>query len=366
MPDSIRNSIRANFDPTYRKERQLNEYRILVTTDVLAEGMNLHRSNVIINYDLPWNPTKIMQRVGRINRVGTKHDEIYVYNFFPTSKSNEQMSLEENIITKMQMFHDILGEDSKFLTEDEEISTHELFRRMTTIVEDEDDEINSELSYLKTIRDIRDKDKELFEKIKNYPKKIKIGRKKEEFEGLITFFRKGYLKKFYISDAEETKEVTFEQAIDYVKASKSESSKKVKSDYYELLKKNKLAFEVSEREDSDSDVLSVNKKGTSNAKNIIKILKECLKLESKFTYIEIEKIHKTISLLENGELPVRIVKDANKEIKKITEINDIAKFFKELEKMIPKVYFEQESKVETNNEELNKKEKEIILSEYVF
>ena len=48
------------------------------------------------------------------------------------------MSLEENIITKMQMFHDILGEDSKFLTEDEEVSTHELFRRMTTIIEDED------------------------------------------------------------------------------------------------------------------------------------------------------------------------------------------------------------------------------------
>ncbi|MBO5005419.1 MAG: helicase, partial [Clostridia bacterium] len=130
MPDSIRNSIRANFDPNYNKDKQKNDYRILVTTDVLAEGMNLHRSNVIINYDLPWNPTRIMQRVGRINRVGTKHDEIYVFNFFPTSKSSEQMSLEENIITKMQMFHDILGEDSKFLTDDEEVSTHELFRRI--------------------------------------------------------------------------------------------------------------------------------------------------------------------------------------------------------------------------------------------
>lgn len=366
MPDSIRNSIRANFDPNYNKDRQQNEYRILVTTDVLAEGMNLHRSNVIINYDLPWNPTKIMQRVGRINRVGSQYDEIFVYNFFPTSKSNEQMSLEENIITKMQMFHDILGEDSKFLTEDEEVSTHELFRRMTTIIEDEDNEINSELSYLKVIRDIRDKDKELFDKIKNYPKKIKIGRKKDDLNGLITFFRKGYLKKFYITNSEETKEITFEQAIEYVKAIKSEQSKKVKSDYYDLLKHNKVAFENSEKEDSDSDILSVNKKGTSNAKNIIKVLKECLKLDSKFTDIEIDKINKTISLLENGELPVRIVKDANKEIKKITGINDIAKFFKELEKMIPKVYFEQESKVETNSKKLSKKEREIILSEYVF
>lgn len=55
-----------------------DKFDILITTDVLAEGINLHRSNVIINYDLPWNPTKIMQRVGRINRVGTAFDRIYV------------------------------------------------------------------------------------------------------------------------------------------------------------------------------------------------------------------------------------------------------------------------------------------------
>lgn len=366
MPDSIRTSIRANFDPNYNKEKQKNDYRILVTTDVLAEGMNLHRSNVIINYDLPWNPTKIMQRVGRINRVGTTHNEIFVYNFFPTSKSNEQMSLEENIITKMQMFHDILGEDSKFLTDDEEVSTHELFKRMTTIIDDEDEKISSELSYLKAIRDIRDKDKELFEKIKNYPKKIKIGRRKDNIDGLVTFFRKGYLKKFYISSYGDTKEITFEQAIDYIKATKSEQGKKVKSDYYDLLKANKLAFEESEKEENSNEITAVNKKGTSNAKNIIKVLKECLKMETSFTDIEVDNINKIINLLENGELPVRIVKDGNKAIKKITGVNDIIKFYKELELMIPKVYLEQETKVEANKKKISKNEREIILSEYIF
>ena len=366
MPDSIRNSIRANFDPNYNKDKQSNEYRILITTDVLAEGMNLHRSNVIINYDLPWNPTKIMQRVGRINRVGTKHSEIFVYNFFPTSKSNEQMSLEENIINKMQMFHDILGEDSKFLTEDEEVSTHELFKRMTTINEEDDGEVDSELSYLKIIRDIRDKDRELFDKIKNYPKKIKIGRKKENINGLITFFRKGYLKKFYIANSDETKEITFEQAIKYIKAIKSEQSKKVKGDYYNLLRLNKAAFEEAEKEENSSEVISVNKKGTSNAKNIIKVLKECLKMDYKFTDMEIDNINKIINLLENGELPIKIVKEGNKAIKKIKGINDIAKFYKELEIMIPKVYLEQETKVEINKKKATKNEKEIILSEYIF
>ena len=60
----------------------------------------MHRANVIVNYDLPWNPTRIMQRVGRINRVGTKHDNIYVFNFFPSAQVGEHMSLEENITSK--------------------------------------------------------------------------------------------------------------------------------------------------------------------------------------------------------------------------------------------------------------------------
>ena len=345
-----------------------NDYRILVTTDVLAEGINLHRSNVIINYDLPWNPTRIMQRVGRINRVGTKHKEIYVFNFFPTSKSNEQMSLEENIITKIQMFHDILGEDSKFLTEDEEVSTHELFRKMNASIQAEDeDEISSELSYLKLIRDIRDKDKELFEKVKHYPKKIKIGRtdKIMETKGLVTFFRKGYLKRFYITNnEEETSEITFEKAIELIKAEKNEISKKVSKSYYDFLKLNKEAFEQAEQEDNTTNMVTSNKRGSSNAKNIIKVLKECLKMEERFTDIEIGNINKMIDLLENGELPVRIIKEANKEIKKIVGIKDIAKFYKEFESLIPKVYFEQEEKAEINEQKNKKNEKEIILSEY--
>ena len=81
---AIRQEIEENYNPNYTGEKKDN-IKYLVTTDVLAEGINLHRSNVIINYDLPWNPTKVMQRVGRINRVGTEYNEIHVFNFFPTA-----------------------------------------------------------------------------------------------------------------------------------------------------------------------------------------------------------------------------------------------------------------------------------------
>lgn len=365
MPDSIRLQIRANFDPNYKKDNQKDDYRILVTTDVLAEGMNLHRSNVIVNYDLPWNPTRIMQRVGRINRVGTKHKEIFVFNFFPTSKSNEQISLETNILNKIQMFHDILGEDSKFLTEDEEISTHELFRRMNSSLQDEEDSINSELSYLKLIREIRDNDRELFEKIKKYPQKIKIGREKKNTSNqLITFFRKGYLKKFFIANNQnDSNEITFEEAIELIKANKFETSKKITGNYYNMLKLNKEMFEILEN-NVDTEEVIISKRGGSNAKNIIKILKQCLNLEERLTDIEIENINKILDLLENGELPQRIVKEGNKMIKKLIGINDFIKFYKEFEKLIPKVYIESESKANANKTKSKKYSKEIILSEY--
>ena len=110
-----RDKIEANYDPNHTGE-QSDEIQYLVTTDVLAEGINLHRSNIVINYDLPWNPTRVLQRVGRVNRVGTKHDKIFVYNFFPTEASKKHLKLEEIIIAKIQAFHNTLGEDAAYLS----------------------------------------------------------------------------------------------------------------------------------------------------------------------------------------------------------------------------------------------------------
>lgn len=70
-------TIRENFDANYKQK--LNEYNIILTTDVLAEGVNLHRSNVIVNYDTPWNSTRLMQRIGRVNRIGSASKHIYNY-----------------------------------------------------------------------------------------------------------------------------------------------------------------------------------------------------------------------------------------------------------------------------------------------
>ena len=90
---ATREKVIENFDARARFPK--DDYRILITTEVLSEGVNLHRSNVVINYDIPWNPTRLMQRVGRINRVDAKFDKVYSFNFFPTKQSNDLIKLKE-------------------------------------------------------------------------------------------------------------------------------------------------------------------------------------------------------------------------------------------------------------------------------
>jgi SNF2 family DNA or RNA helicase len=93
---SVRQVLIQNFDA--RAAQPSEEYRILVSTEVLAEGVSLHRANVVLNYDIPWNPTRLIQRVGRVNRVDTPHRNIYTFHFFPTEQSNGSVQLDHGLL----------------------------------------------------------------------------------------------------------------------------------------------------------------------------------------------------------------------------------------------------------------------------
>ncbi len=239
-----REKVTANFDA--RAKFPKDDYRILITTEVLSEGVNLHRSNVVINYDIPWNPTRLMQRAGRINRVDTKFDKIYTFNFFPTIQSNDQIKLREAAEYKIQAFIELLGADARLLTEGEEIKSHDLFSRLTSkkTITGEDGEEESELKYLQIIRDLRDKNPDLFEKVKRLPKKARTARlyPAGQVGSLVTYFRKGRLQKFYLSDDKSTHEQDFLSAAKCLEVEQKTPRQGVGADYYELLDKNKKAF----------------------------------------------------------------------------------------------------------------------------
>ncbi|MGB3466061.1 MAG: helicase-related protein, partial [Cyclobacteriaceae bacterium] len=88
-------TIAKNFDANIPLVEQLEDIDIILTTEVLAEGVNLHRSNIIVNYDIPWNATRLMQRIGRVNRIGSKSGKVYIYNFFPTSQADTEIDLNK-------------------------------------------------------------------------------------------------------------------------------------------------------------------------------------------------------------------------------------------------------------------------------
>lgn len=127
--DQEEETIRANFDANYPKEKWQDVYNVIITTEVLAEGVNLHRANVVVNYDTPWNATRLMQRIGRVNRIGSTAAKVYVYNFLPSAEGDAQIALVRKAYTKLQSFHVLFGEDSKIFSEAESLVHYDLPQR---------------------------------------------------------------------------------------------------------------------------------------------------------------------------------------------------------------------------------------------
>ena len=118
--DKMKDVIAANFDANYKGE-QRDDYQILITTDVLSEGVNLHRANAILNYDSPWNATRLMQRLGRINRIGTDAKVIWNYTFYPSTAGDAHINIKNRTYIKLQAFHELFGEDSQIYSKKEQV-----------------------------------------------------------------------------------------------------------------------------------------------------------------------------------------------------------------------------------------------------
>jgi len=308
---SVRDKVIENFDA--KSPHPKDDYRILVATEILSEGVNLHRSNVVINYDIPWNPTRMMQRVGRINRIDTKFDKIYTYNFFPTKQSNDQIKLKEAAEAKINAFLTLLGGDAALLTEGEPVDSHELFNKLISkqTLTGEDGSTESELKYLQVIKNIRDKESGLFEKIKRLPRKARTAKTNKEFTGnLITYFRVGKLQKFYIAgEFNQSSELDFMSAAGLIESGADEKRQNISKNIYELLDKNKQAFIDATTEET---IELQTGRGRDSAANIIKILKLTLKNSMQFTDEQESYIKKVITQLTEGGLPKQTTKETLK------------------------------------------------------
>lgn len=205
---------------------QKNNHLILLTSDKMSEGFNLNRAGCVINYDIPWNPVKVIQRLGRINRISKKvFEELQIVNFFPTELGANLVKSREIAANKMFLIHSTLGEDSKIFDVSEEPQEAELYKRIN--VNPETSEVES--FYTKVLREfseLRTKYPELVQSLSAIPPRVKVAKKGERDE-LFVFFRKNrlYVYSSLIEGGETVPSArSIEEVYDQIKCDKNEAS----------------------------------------------------------------------------------------------------------------------------------------------
>lgn len=226
--------VKTNFDAS--AEKQADDYDILLTTDKLSEGFNLNRAGVVVNYDIPWNPTRVIQRVGRINRIGKKmFENLYILNFFPTLKGSTINQNRESAESKMYAIHTILGEDAQIFSEDETPSPAALFSKLNSSL-DEQESISTytevKLKYQNAEALLKEKHPETLERIKRLPNMVKTAMFAEPHATLM-FRRRG--PGFFVlqhKTGREINEITMEQALQLIECEYDTPRAPLSSDFW--------------------------------------------------------------------------------------------------------------------------------------
>ena len=282
-------TIQENFDANY-DGNQKNDYQIIITTDVLAEGVNLHRANVIVNYDTPWNATRLMQRIGRVNRIGSVAGVIYNYNFYPSQQGDEEIKLYSNALVKLQGFHTAFGEDAKIFTHEELLEQFELFKE--GMPDDED----KRLHYLRFIREFKDNNPKEFKRIQQLPLKARTARRNQISEkdastlvtegsrsalsnrnaenSTLVFLKSPYKMEFYhVTEKNRAHPLTFLETAEIFEAKASEPAFPLPQSHYTQVQAALKAFEEDFLGGATEKVTSTDK-ADANTKQALKFLRD--------------------------------------------------------------------------------------------
>ena len=191
----------------------LKEIKLLISTDVLSEGQNLQDANILINYDLHWNPVRIIQRIGRIDRLRSPHTDVWIYNFFPEDGLEIMLNLVERLVKRLEEINSVLELDGAVLTGEELQHKKEQLERLAIndlgVIEDLEAETElwkNEKEYQLLLREIKNKGQEYFLSI---PDGVHIGALISRTEGTsgimvgIRWHKKGSVKTLFAFHPDE-------------------------------------------------------------------------------------------------------------------------------------------------------------------
>ncbi len=202
--DENKRVIRVNFDAGLEVAKQSDDFDVIIATDAISEGFNLHRAGTVVNYDIPYNPTRVIQRVGRINRINKKvFDELYIYNFFPTMTGELETRTKAISTLKMDLIHTLLGEDTKTLTSDEDLKNY--FAKQYNEENSKNESLSWDAPYRNTWLKIKD-NQEILQKISSIPHRSRIARK-AKISGVVAFAKKSGSFVFAFGETPETVQI---------------------------------------------------------------------------------------------------------------------------------------------------------------
>ena len=337
--------IRANFDAGLDVSKQSDDFDVIIATDAISEGFNLHRAGTVVNYDIPYNPTRVIQRVGRINRINKKvFEELYIYNFFPTLTGEQETRTRAISTLKMDLIHTLLGEDTKTLTSDEDLKNY--FAKQYKEENSKNESLSWDAQYRNTWLKIKD-DPEIIQKINSIPHRSRIARKTNSITGVVAFAKKSGNFIFAFGESPETVRIVSPQVAlplfnEVADLEKSLPTSVSFEPIYKMAKEHIF---------KDNTKAPVDKGRRQDALAKVKILGDSYSQAKDFC-IDLIKVIKDLDGLPNGVL------------KEIVELkidkSDFSKAYQELKELVPHKYLESIFKTA---ERANDTGKLIVLSE---
>jgi len=137
-------ALACRFSPKSNNESvsAADEVRVLICTDVLSEGQNLQDSNVVVNFDLPWAIIRLIQRAGRVDRIGQRAEEIHCYSFLPADGVEQLIQLRSRIRQRLKENAEVVGTDEAFFEDDDAATIRDLYTEKQGVLDDNDDEVD--------------------------------------------------------------------------------------------------------------------------------------------------------------------------------------------------------------------------------
>jgi len=190
---------------------------LMIASDVLSEGHNLQDCSTVINYDLHWNPVRLIQRAGRVDRIGTVADSIWIENFLPVEEVEKEINLQKTLKRRITEIHEHIGEDERILSEEETLNENALYAIYdqtdidTLEQEDEKDFTLEEAEII--IRNLMCDKPEYMALLEKMQLGMRSSKRSKLYNGNYAFFRSGDFVRLLIKQPNGVIEEDFEKVL---------------------------------------------------------------------------------------------------------------------------------------------------------